>query len=321
MSTIPFEIPQQFAARIADGSLERIGALIKDVSTGQIVAHVQETGVGRQLLDSFSCSFFSPLDAVSGIVANAQLVQLKHMIEGLQVLQFATLGATLVGVGVSAAGFVVLNKKLSALSNQIEDVRKDVRAEFSLQHERGVQTHFSTVRGLFEQADEAVALRKPEEEWRAIARELANEGAFFRAEVRMCLSMDVFDQQLFAALLQALATCHGGRLECLLLSNELHAARKVALNISRQYHVLFDAISPRTLMDKVREPGATGESSYGDQLREMRQLLSSVRDIQDAAHTKPLLIDTMIARGIDGNRYVRQLREDESEPLVLLPAQ
>ena len=51
--SISFDVPAQFLTRVSDGSLVRFGGLLKDSSSGQIVAHLQETGLVPHLLGAF----------------------------------------------------------------------------------------------------------------------------------------------------------------------------------------------------------------------------------------------------------------------------
>jgi len=66
--SIPFDVPRQFAAGLADGSLVRFGALLKDSGTGQVVAHLQETGVVPRLLSGVSRLPLAPTELLSGAV-------------------------------------------------------------------------------------------------------------------------------------------------------------------------------------------------------------------------------------------------------------
>jgi len=52
----------------------------------------------------------------------------------------------------------------------------------------------------------------------------------------------------------------------------------------------------------------------------MRDLVSNIRDAQDAAMSKPYLLEMLMDRDIDGHEYMRQLREEKEQPLLLLRA-
>jgi hypothetical protein len=68
--SIPFEIPAKFAGDIANGTLIRFGALLKDSNSGNIVAHLQETGVAESLMRG-ALSPLTALNSVSSGLASA----------------------------------------------------------------------------------------------------------------------------------------------------------------------------------------------------------------------------------------------------------
>ena len=86
IESIPFSLPAKFAAGIADGSLLRFGTIIKEASSGHIVAHVQETGLVKELAGSIIGMPFSPISAVSSVGANVQLAAISKMMVAMQML-------------------------------------------------------------------------------------------------------------------------------------------------------------------------------------------------------------------------------------------
>ena len=50
----------------------------------------------------------------------------------------------------------------------------------------------------------------------------------------------------------------------------------------------------------------------------MRDLVESIRDTQDAAASKPYLIDTLMSRGIDGPNYMKAIKGEANQPILLL---
>ncbi len=191
---IPFEVPAKFAGELASGNLIRAGAILKDAGSGQIVAHLQETGLAQKLVNGVVSSPFSPLQALNtpaSLVANVQIAHLTAMVEGLKVLQFVNLGATVAGIGLSAIGFVLMNKKLNALQSQIATFEDRVEVRFQELHERELRTHYSHINGLFKQADQAHSLTTSAPEWQRISYDLAHESEYFRGEVLHQLSYSV----------------------------------------------------------------------------------------------------------------------------------
>jgi len=327
LGPIPFEIPAKFAAGIVNGNLVRAGALLKDTGSGQIVAHLQETGLAQKLLGSAMSSPFSPLQALgapASLAANVQLVQLKSMIEGLQMLQFVNLGATVAGIGVSAIGFVLMNKKLNGLQSQMATFADRVEVRFQELQEREFRSHYSKVRGLFNQADQAHSLTTPTAEWQRIACVLADESAYFRGEVEHLLQSEIFDNELFGVLTRSFALCNAGRTECLVLAGELQAAHKVSHDVAGDYNALFDPLNPIQLAHKSAALVENKEMPFDHLLRQelvgMRNLVNNLRDIQDAATSKPYLMETLIERGIDGYEYMQAISKEKEQPLLLITA-
>lgn len=53
-----FEVPRQFVAQVASGQVDRFGAILKEVATGRIVGHLQETGAMQGALGQCSQSIW-----------------------------------------------------------------------------------------------------------------------------------------------------------------------------------------------------------------------------------------------------------------------
>jgi hypothetical protein len=325
LGAIPFEVPAKYAGELAAGNLVRAGALLKDTGSGQIVAHLQETGAAQQVLNSVVGSPFSPIQALNApaaIASNIQLVQLKAMMQGLQILQFANLGATLTGIGVSAIGFALMSRKLNGLRDQVSNIEGAVRTGFIEIHAREIRTQYSLLEGLFKQADQAQALSSPSGEWRRISSALADSGAYFRGELTHLLQGDRFEIDLFEMLTRSLALSNAGRIECLMLAGELPAAQKVSGDIAADYNNLFDPLTPTQLAHKsalnFKDSDVPVEHLIKQHMPGMRDLVESIRDTQDVAASKPYLIDTLMNRGIDGPSYMEVIKNESVEPILLL---
>lgn len=324
LGPIPFEVPAMFAAQLSNGSLVRAGALLKDASSGQIVAHLQETGLAQNILGNIVGSPFSPISALSSAAANVQLVQIKAMLEGLQILQYANLGATVAGIGVSAIGFALMNKKLNGLQRTTDKLAVRIEEGFKDLHMRELRGHYSKIHGLFDQADQAFHQTNPLAKWQLLERDLADESAYFRGEVAFHLQSETFSRVLFEAFTRSYTLCNAGRIECLVLSNELKAAYKVSKDVSDDYNRLFDPMVPFELARKsdllVENKDVPHDELLKQEMVSMRDLVSNIRDAQDAAMSKPYLLEMLMDRDIDGHEYMRQLREEKEQPLLLLRA-
>ncbi len=322
---IPFAVPAKFSADMANGAVYRIGALLKEQGTGKIVAHVQETGMAQQVLSGLMGFPFSPLNTLnlaSTAYTNVQLNQLKIMVEGLQILQYANLGVAIAGIGVSVAGFAMITSRLKGIEGQITHLAESMRQSFQDLFDRELRSHFSHVYVLFEKAETAGALSNPTNELVSVASQLTDESGFFRNEIIHLLEQKQFDADLFTSLVRSLALCNAGRVECLLLANELTAAHCAADMIGRHYRDLFDDLVPTYLATKqIARPNEQNKTSYS-RLREeqpkMKYLVQGLRDVTEAALTKPLLIESLMEQKINGRDYIMSLRNEKQHPLLLL---
>lgn len=324
LGSIPFEVPATFAAQLGTGTVVRAGGLLKDASTGKIVAHLQETGLAQTMISNLASSPFSPISALSSVAANAQLSALKTMIEGLQILQFVNLGATIAGIGVSAIGFALMNRKLNGLQSTVENLTPYIEANFRELHIRELRDHYSRIEGFFHQAAQAFFLTNPTAKWHQLEKDLADQSSYFRGEVAHLLQSPEFSPDLFETLVRSYTLCNAGRIECLMLSRELRAAHKVSADVAADYNELFDPLNPSQLARKsVRlENNSDMPPEYlrKGELTHMRQLVNNVRDAQDAALSKPYLLETLIAKDVDGYEYMQRLKNEKYQPILLVPA-
>ena len=245
------------------------------------------------------------------------------MVEGLQILQFANLGATVAGIGISAAGFALMNYKLNKIHSQISEFALRVDEQFLDLRESRLRDHQSCVMGLIAQAEHAHLLSSPGAEYLRIASVLAGESDFYQGEIQHFLAQDNFDAQPFSAMVQLLALSNGARLRCLVLAQELEYARSISSQIASVYGGMFEPLEPISLAKRSIYMLEESEKPYDHLLRqsvqECRDLVVNLRDTQDAASTTPFLMDALIENKIDGHDYMYQLMEEE-EPILLLAA-
>lgn len=317
-----FQVPAEFQYGIATKSLERFGAIIKDSQTGKIVAHLQETSLGQQLVSSLTGSPFSALDTASSLVANAQLAKLKKMVEGLQVLQYANLGVGLAGIGVSVVGFAVVSKKLSSIKQTLEKLSHKIDQKFAELYLNQLYRDLHSLRGVLEGIEATKRLSAPKAELLSAASRLSELRSGIRGHIEYQLQLNTFDEQLFTQLTSALLLSDNARVEAYLLADEYDSAHYNSVSIADSYSELFDELTPYDLSQKrlikhqdLRER-ASGESR--NKTTGVKNLVTGLRDVTDAAMTKPILIEELDARGIPGHHYIRSLKDETEEPVVLL---
>jgi len=119
-----FVIPDEFIAKVASGEYIRYGTIIKN-SSGKIIGHLKEVG-----LDSILKDFKIPtnplnvgtetIKAVSGIVQNFQLKEMKSLLESMQLINNIGSLASVATLGVSVVGFAIVTSKLNQLETKLD---------------------------------------------------------------------------------------------------------------------------------------------------------------------------------------------------------
>ncbi|MBJ2272568.1 hypothetical protein ACLE2W_00580 [Pseudomonas shahriarae] len=330
LGSIPFSLPLQFASGLADGSIIRIGTLLKDTGTGRILAHVQESGLAQKLfMGSGGIPPFTPvgtalkgIEVASSLAANAQLYQLKGMVENLQLLQYANIGISAAGLGVSVIGFVLINKKLKSLELDISQISAKMDRHFQDLYERHLRQHFSKLYTLFERAEQAAFLPNAPREWLYIEGQLAEESGFFQGEIGHHLTQQSFNQQWFNNMTTALALSNSARIHCLLRADEMPAAHHASSVIAQHYIDLFDPISETQLAHKMtlyaQDTQADEFQTFHNNQQLAGQLVTGLQNMTDCAETKPLLLESLISQEISGPHYLQALNDQAEHPIVLL---
>jgi hypothetical protein len=318
-----FSIPSDLLAGFADGSLARFGTIIKNLETGQVVGHLQETGIAQHIFGSLAG--MNPVGAAltgSSVYSNVQLAQVKSMLESLELLQYANLGMSAAGLGVSAVGFAVINQKLKKIESQISDLSNHMDGHFQNTVDRELRTHYSKIATLFEKAEVAGRLSNSGNEYLSLSSQLADESGYFYGEIIEHFKADDFEIERYSPLIRSMELCNAGRIECLLLAEEMHAAHKAAENIGERYMTLFDNLVPFELAEKITytkdDVDHDARHSFLKELNDVNKLIGAVRDITDVATTKPYLIKCLIDKGISGTEYLSAIRTENEHPILLL---
>jgi hypothetical protein len=177
----------------------RYGAVLKDAGTGQIVGHLKETGDMASILSKLATSPLkianaaNPLSFVPDLIGqgyNAYQIkgvqrsvgEVKGLVEGLQLATNVAAISSVVGLGVSVAGFAVVNNKLKKIDAKIDAVADDVQiikrvlSELSISWEAMSNARFQTA------AETLIVAEKSDTEARRqeLAKEATSEFALLR---------------------------------------------------------------------------------------------------------------------------------------------
>jgi hypothetical protein len=135
--SILFEIPEAFSSSYKLGKVIRYGTVLKDVKTGNIVAHLTES---KSLIDLVSKAPTNPVqmvtglvDAASSIAANYQLYNqnikidfLTEQVTSLAGLTKSALELSGVGAIASVATFALCATKFKAIDNRLNNIEKKI---------------------------------------------------------------------------------------------------------------------------------------------------------------------------------------------------
>ncbi len=128
---VMLEVPLKIAAGLASGQLERVGGVVREVGSNQVVMWLREGaqiannsnlagGVLRSLLDVGSGGLtgvaFGTIDAVVAANRHKEIMQALSVIQGLTVVGAA---APIVGIGVEIASTIYLVKRINDLHRSI----------------------------------------------------------------------------------------------------------------------------------------------------------------------------------------------------------
>lgn len=327
---IPFEVPDRFVGMIAAGTARRLGTTIRDAASGRILAHLQETSLLPTTLGANPIGLLlSGGQLASSVVANYQLEQVKRMLSGLRVLTSASLAVSVVGVGVSVAGFALVMRRLRDLEGQVAGVGREVlaarlaaeRAELRLETRDG-----SRAESLLYRAEEAWDRSDARDVWRQLEGPLDEEQRYWRALVGDGTGRSVFLDGRFT-LEQAVAaygsvlTLAAARVQALLLLDETEAARRQTEELCRWHEQTMLGL---TAVDLARVRAKQLAAAAG--LREVdararlldtsHRFLTHVCEIHLGLAGRQELVRSLAERGVSGCQYLHELRRRQDTPLV-----
>ena len=311
MSSIPFDYPSHLLAEVAAKNVLRFGTILKDSATGKIVGHMQETGIAQSLLSSAISGAPTPLSFVtnmvnmgSGIYTSIQIGQLKIMMAALQTLQIATLGVSLVGVGVSIASFLYMKKRFTLLDGRIDKLMETINIGFENQRMADLRVHMSRTKGLLQRAEQVHALSNSHSGYMEVTAGLSDQAAYFEGEINfMASGKSPINLEIFWQLVQMLILCNSARIDCQVRCNELLHALRISESVASDYQDIFNRLTPVSFDKDIKQGLAT---------------INVLRDVTDSAQSKPYLIDFLRTRRINGNEYFESLEKEKESPFLIL---
>lgn len=311
--TIPFSVAAEHIPGVLSGQVVRYGAILKDSATGQILGHVQETGLAQKILQtglSFDPTGATGLIGVAQNVAIAgKLNSMQQALGSLQVLQYASLFSSVVGVGVSAASTAMILKRLSAVDDALSRIESSIDNLPTKWRELALRSRLVDVSTSIERLHEASLRSDASKVVSQVEKDLQKDFNHIHDGLCSVVIEAKIDPGMLRALLACLSLCGASEFKALVWLDEKDAAQhrsRVQFDKLRQLAFLM----PRDQLALRLVDGEELSFEISKDCSEIRQRVAS----------QPALIQSLIDSDINGRDYIEQIQQEEKEPLLLLPA-
>ncbi|WP_370301051.1 hypothetical protein [Pseudooceanicola sp.] len=313
IDTIPFRVPNEFLVEQALGTVKRYGAILKDVETGRIVAHVQETGMLQRILDVGLSVEPSGASNILGLVQNAKIINqlnaLQQSFQFLQSLQLVNIASSVAGIGVSAAGTALVLRRLNVVNQRLGRIEETVGKLPQQIRDLDIRKTLTEVKTALERLAGSAQRRDAEDVTRSAEERLHYAFDRLMAGTEETLKDEEPSPELLKTLLSGLSLCGSAQIRALYALDEMDNARAAARSQYQKVHTLSMSMPYDILLEKLQ-----GNITQLDQLTvdfsELRYRFASVPDVTER------LIDL----GVDGPAYLARLEGENTHPILILPA-
>lgn len=266
------EVPEALRAGLAGGELELFGSVIKNVVTGKIVGHLQETGALTEVVAPALMNL-SPValpvqvaqvvaqaaglaqgevvrqgvsrleEGLAEVMAQGEAIEagvtrIEEAVSTLHTLATANLALSAAGVGIMVVGFAALAARIERLRKSVEVLgeRMDVMgAKVDELHRDMVGRDFASVEALARSFSEAWLLSDgaAEARWRDVARDALSFQSRFEMRSLNLLTQAPKEHLLAEPLIEAADLSNAMRVACFTALNEDRAAEAAAADGAR----------------------------------------------------------------------------------------
>lgn len=326
-----YAIPSALQAAIDSGGAQLVGAIVKDTASGQILGHVQQTSLTSHILNGIgnlgesALNSFTPLGVVS-VVQNEHLRQgvaaLKEGMILMQGLQYGTLALSGLGLGVSVAGFAVMNSRLNRIETRLAEIAEAVGEITAERRDDEMTIIFADISADIRNVDTLTDRVHPgsvaERMQESLARSASRLDRHLRREADLTgvSSLPLAQLDRLWTLAAAIRLCQEAAIQALIATDEFGVAEKYATVCLDEQMALLEKISPDALSRLVARSDPALRSQA---LVQAQHLSDGIRGGVIALAGQISIAETLRANGANGSDYLRQVREDNSNPLLFLP--
>lgn len=325
------QIPEHLVAAVQSGDMQVYGSIIRSVTTGRITGHLQETSGLASLVSQVPAA---PLDAANiGIdlightASYIQGEQIKAAIGHLQHLGLAMSALTVVGIGVSVAGFVILSAKIDRVEAKVEAMadRLDRLAHgVDALHRARIVDDLTRLRTAAQQMEEAWHLGEPVSQWRLVAQDCHSLANSFERHATEMLANPIDTGLEVEPMLEALALAVATRTSARLAAGDEMVARQAASEGAETLIKLGASIRPAEIaLHRVRTSGVEPASpEWKETLErasdEMRPRMAAIRSRERAAAATTATLVELEHQNISGRAWLEAARSEHETPLLCL---
>jgi hypothetical protein len=154
-----FEVPSHLEAGLASGALERIGGVIRERASGQVVAWLRDSAAYEQAANAA----LKPSNPIYGVIQASQVRQLSTGASLYNLSQVApqttsqlmrlSVAGQMVNLAVSVLSFGVLLQRLDDLKKQIQGLEAAILQEFKHDRDNDFQVALEAARDAYEHTD------------------------------------------------------------------------------------------------------------------------------------------------------------------------
>jgi hypothetical protein len=327
-------VPAHLLAAHASNEVAVFGSIIKSLSTGQIVGHLQQSA---SLTNTMSLIGTGPIGAAATLadvgvqaVTIVQNEQIKQALGALRHLQIANLALTGLGIGVSVAGFAIMSAKIDKVNRRLDGIAEQLERlamgldDLKLEY---IRADLDRLRTACEQADEAWTLIDPLPQWHAAAETLHHlQNTFGRRAGRLMDNPDTAPD-LRDCCVDAFVLAGSTRVAVRLAMNEMPAAIATSRTYAAELQRLTGNLGAVNFLAEglaaIKPESAPRERLAAFELHRpvAERRATFIREREVLAATQAMTIVQLHASGISGRDWLEQARTTQEPFICLSPRQ
>lgn len=121
IAPILMSIPAALQASVQGGTAQVIGAIVKDVATGQVLGHLQPTTALTQMLLSANPIALAT-QAGSAVLQSVQLLRIERLLDSVKLISTVGAAASVLNLGVCLGGFAMVLSALRKVDAKLDAV-------------------------------------------------------------------------------------------------------------------------------------------------------------------------------------------------------